>query len=429
VVTAIDGPDAEGTRAMVKVILQIYPVIRAENEAERIALRPIGRNRERNRDAIQGTVDIARACESLGVWGMSQIEHHFHSEGYEVAPAPGIMNALWAAHTERLHIGQLGYVMSNQNPIRVAEETAVLDNITNGRLFVGFARGYQDRWTNVFGQHLGSRATHSDGSADDLKNRDIYREQVQMVLDCWTQESVEHNTDLWQIPYPYDEGIEWWMTESTARIGAPGEIGADGRIHRVSVVPAPLQDPHPPVFVPSSGSVDTVEYCARMGFTCVHVVGDARSAEVGKRYTEVARAAGRDIAHGQGQGVQRYTQIGPTYEAAREQAAEYDADIYKNFWNPLYERIVDKEVTLTADSTLEEVVDEIEKADAFTLGTVDQIREQLVAYWEQLPAEYIVLTWHYAQQPKESVIEQLETFMREIKPALDDLTPYDMPED
>ena len=122
-----------------------------ENEAERIALRPIGRNRERNREAIQGTVDIAKACESLGVWGMSQIEHHFHSEGYEVAPAPGIMNAYWAAHTERLRIGQLGYVMSNQNPIRVAEETAVLDNITNGRLFVGFARGYQDRWTNVMG--------------------------------------------------------------------------------------------------------------------------------------------------------------------------------------------------------------------------------------------------------------------------------------
>jgi alkanesulfonate monooxygenase SsuD/methylene tetrahydromethanopterin reductase-like flavin-dependent oxidoreductase (luciferase family) len=166
-----------------------------------------------------------------------------------------------------------------------------------------------------------------------------------------------------------------------------------------------------------------------MGFTCVHVVGDARSAEVGKRYTEAARAAGRDIAHGQGQGVQRYTQIAPTYEQAREQAAMYDADIYKNFWNPLYERIVDKEVTLTVDSTLEEVVDEIEKADAFTLGTVDQIREQLVSYWEQLPAEYIVLTWHYAQQPKESVISQLEIFMREIKPALDDLTPYDVPED
>ena len=43
---------------------------------------------------------------------MGVIEHHFHSEGYEPAPAPGVMNAWWAAHTERPRIGQLGYVMS-----------------------------------------------------------------------------------------------------------------------------------------------------------------------------------------------------------------------------------------------------------------------------------------------------------------------------
>jgi alkanesulfonate monooxygenase SsuD/methylene tetrahydromethanopterin reductase-like flavin-dependent oxidoreductase (luciferase family) len=168
-----------------------------------------------------------------------------------------------------------------------------------------------------------------------------------------------------------------------------------------------------------------VEYCAEMGFTCVHVVGDQRSAELGHRYTDIARAAGRNLVHGQGQGVQRYLQIGPSYDAARQQAARYDADIYKNFWNLLYERIVDKEVTLTAESPVEDVIDEMEKADAFVLGTVDQVRDELVAYWKQLPAEYIVLTWHYAQQPKESVIEQLEIFMREIKPSLDALTPYD----
>ena len=123
--------------------------------------------------------------------------------------------------------------------------------------------------------------------------------------------------------------------------------------------------------------------------------------------------------------MQRYLQIGDSHAAARDQAARFDADIYKNFWNPRYERVVDQEGTLTPNSPIEDVVDEIEKADAFVLGTVDQVRDELVAYWEQLPAEYIVLTWHYAQQPKESVIEQLDLFMREIKPSLDALTPYE----
>ena len=48
----------------------------------------------------------------------------------------------------------------------------------------------------------------------------------------------------------------------------------------------------------------------------------------------------------------------------------------------------------------------------------------LVRQWKLLPAEYIVLICHYAQQPKESVIDNLERFMGQIKPALDELTPY-----
>ena len=41
--------------------------------------------------------------------------------------------------------------------------------------------------------------------------------------------------------------------------------------------------------------------------------------------------------------------------------------------------------------------------------------------WRELPAEYVVVIYHYAQQPKESVIEDLRQFMREVKPALDDV--------
>ncbi len=410
---------------MVKVILQIYPVIPSAGEEEREALRPIGRNVERYQETIQGTFDLARACDRLGVWGVSCIEHHFHSEGYEVGPSPGVLNAWWAAITSKVRIGQLGYVMTTQHPIRVAEETAILDHMTKGRCFVGFARGYQDRWTNIVGQHLGARATHSDGSADDRKNRDIFEEQVDLVLKAWTQESIDHNSALWQVPYPHDEGIDWWMSSTTKRLGAPGEIGSDDRVHRVSVVPAPYQQPHPPVFVPSSGSVASVEYCARMGFVCIHVVGDERSMEVAPRYVEVAAEAGREYVLGQNQGVQRYVQTGKTREEARQLAARSDADIYKNFWNLLYERVVNDKVTLPENPSMEEIIDEMERADAFIIGTVDACREDLVQTWKRVPFEYIVLTWHYAQQPLDSVIEQLEIFMREIKPALDELTPYE----
>ena len=74
---------------MVKPILQLYPVLPAESEEERASLRPLGRNVERYHDVVHGMVDLVKAADDLGFWGVSTIEHHFHSEGYEVGPSPG----------------------------------------------------------------------------------------------------------------------------------------------------------------------------------------------------------------------------------------------------------------------------------------------------------------------------------------------------
>ena len=146
----------------------------AKDEAERAALRPIGRNRQLYQNAIHGASDIVRAADEMGLWGVATIEHHFWSEGYEVAPAPSVIQAYWAAITKRINVGVIGYVMATHNPIRVAEETAVINQLAQGRSFVGLARGYQSRWTNVIGQHFGTRATKSPSAA-------LYNVQTQLA--------------------------------------------------------------------------------------------------------------------------------------------------------------------------------------------------------------------------------------------------------
>ena len=125
---------------MVKVILQLYPVIEATRE-ERIDQRPIGRDAARYQALIRDLPTLARAADDLGLWGISSIEHHFHSEGYEVGPNPGLWDAYWAAMTTRVRVGQLGYTMSAQNPFRVAEDVAIIDHLSGGRSFCGFSRG------------------------------------------------------------------------------------------------------------------------------------------------------------------------------------------------------------------------------------------------------------------------------------------------
>lgn len=139
-----------------KVILNLYPVFPANGFADRVARRPLGADRDIYQRVVHEWTEIIQAAERMGVWGCSAIEHHFHSEGYEVAPTPGVLNAYWAGQTSRIHIGALGYVIGTWDPIRLAEETAILDHLLKGRYWVGLARGYQARWANVLGQHSGA---------------------------------------------------------------------------------------------------------------------------------------------------------------------------------------------------------------------------------------------------------------------------------
>src|SRR5713101_2922658 len=199
----------------VKPIIQLYPVIPAQGK-EREALRPIGRNRERYHQVIRDWAKLAQAADQLGYWGFSTIEHHFHSEG---------------------------------------------------RFFAGFARGYQARWTNILGQHYNSKATLSDGSADDELNRQVFEEQMDIVLKCWTEDAVSYNGKFFKIPYPYETGVRGYPAYELARkSGTPSEVGPNNEIRTISVVPAPYQKPHPPVFVASSASKDSAIYCGKRGF-------------------------------------------------------------------------------------------------------------------------------------------------------------------
>jgi alkanesulfonate monooxygenase SsuD/methylene tetrahydromethanopterin reductase-like flavin-dependent oxidoreductase (luciferase family) len=418
---------------MVKVILQLYPMLRAEDESEREQLRPMGRNVERFQEFVAGLPTLCEAADDLGLWGMASIEHHFHSEGYEVGPNPGIIAAHLAAHTKTVRVGQLGFTMGAQNPIRVAEDAALLDHLTRGRCFVGFSRGYQARWTNVLGQHLGSRATLSPEGfdavrramftdeelakqlADDRINRDVFEEQVDMVLDAWASDSLSYRSPRWEIPFPYNEGIEWGMADVTRRLGAPGEIGDDGRVRRVSVCPAPFTKPHPPVFLASAASQRTIEYAGDKGFVPTYFSPISRAGQYGEAYVEHAERAGRSFALGQNQALVRWAQIGETTEAARQAVMDYDVEIYKNLYQPL---------TPSMPFRPEDPVQSVLDSGLFCAGTVDEVRDQFVSQWAQLPAEYVVLIYHYSHMPTPAVIDNLEAFVTKVKPALDDLTSH-----
>jgi alkanesulfonate monooxygenase SsuD/methylene tetrahydromethanopterin reductase-like flavin-dependent oxidoreductase (luciferase family) len=300
-----------------KFMLFVLPTVPATLE-DRQRLRPIGRNNDRYQQMLGELRQLAQLAEEAGFDVFSTTEHHFHSEGYEASVAPLLLYTDLAARTRRIKFAPLGLVLPAWDPLRAAEELAILDHLTQGRLYAGFARGYQDRWVNVLGQQYHATGAPMDGSAIDQHNRDVYEEMVQVIRQAWTEETVTFDGTYYKIPYPYEEGIQRWpAAEWTRTYGAPGEVDEQGVVRRICVIPKPYQQPHPPLFQPFSVSERTIRYTAQSGIVpwilIAHPPEFQRLCHV---YQEVANEAGRNLRLGESVGAFRAVHFGNTEDEA-----------------------------------------------------------------------------------------------------------------
>ena len=236
----------------------------------------------------------ARLADELGYDSISFTEHHFHIEGIELSNNPVLLDLFIAMQTKRIRVGQLGIVLPASNPIRVAEDIAMLDHMTGGRVNVGFARGYQRRWVDVMAQHSHGihGATPHEHDEIDAANRAAFEENFEIIKKCWTEEMLSHDGTFWKIP---PDGTPWDI-EATQIYGKGVE---NGILKAVGVVPKPVQKPYPPLFQPFASSENSIRWCAREGATAVlppmHIKNETRLAEL---YAEVSgRAPGDGVAY------------------------------------------------------------------------------------------------------------------------------------
>ena len=400
-----------------KVILQLYPVIPAEGDTAdkqfefRKKNKPLGANNDAYHEIIHEWTEIVKAADEIGAWGVSTIEHHLHSEGYEVGPNPGILNAYWASQVN-CRVGALGYVMATQDPIRVAEETAIIDHLSKGRYFVGFARGYQARWANVLGQLSETQATLSDGGAADKRNRDIFEERVEMVLDFWTEEASRVKGDYYQVPYPYESGVSGYpATDTAAAAGVNGEVNDNGNIHKVAVVPKPYQKPHPPCFVAAMKSLETISFCSKHGFIPTYFMKDDDMASCFDMYVEEGRKHDHAYTRGQNQNIVRWCHVTKDQEEFERKLLQYDLDIYTNFYGPFFPQLP------TGDEATR--IESIKSSGLFLGGSVDDCIRIWQDTYAKAPAEYITLIYHWAQQPKDDMLEEFDLFVNKVVPELE----------
>jgi alkanesulfonate monooxygenase SsuD/methylene tetrahydromethanopterin reductase-like flavin-dependent oxidoreductase (luciferase family) len=408
-----------------KVHLFAMPTIPATPE-ERRELAPIGRNSERYMRMLDELEQLVITADAAGIDAFGTTEHHFHTEGGEACPNPILMYTRFAARTEKIKLIPFSVVLPAQDPIRVAEDVALFDNLFPGRGGVAFARGYQHRWMHVLMQM--ENAVSMRDKAGDILNREIYDEYIEVVLKAWTEDAFDFNGKHYQVPFPHDTGITGWIpTEWTRTYGAPGELDDDGVIRKIGVIPKPVTTPHPEVFVPVTASSASLVRAAQRGF--VAFIADSRPdsfAQACRTYQEEAAKVGRDLGLGEGLGGVRQLVIGDTYEEAFELAVETNGEHYHNYFEVFGQA---EQMRLPSDPPNEmvrfksarECTQRMVDTEFLLCGTPDQIKRKLdgqVSCFGDGHLEWF--NWLFFMQGSASVerqCEQVERFAKEILPS------------
>ncbi|MDE0699371.1 MAG: LLM class flavin-dependent oxidoreductase [Acidimicrobiaceae bacterium] len=254
--------------------------------------------------------EVAKFCDQHGWHSIWTTEHHFGHEGLEVCPNPVLMCADLAAHTEKLRIGQAASIITFRNPLQVAEDVAMLDHMSGGRVEFDVGRGIYPRETLNMNPIADVR--------NPAVNRELFAEGLEVIRRAWTEEFFSYSGEHFEYPYP---GVSFPHPMSTP---LPENTDPDtGDITALALVPRPLQDPHPPIWqvVDTTPSIISA---AQMGLKVMFWIPPTDSLVPRfELYRDTAsEAAGKEIPLGSGVAVLRDMCVTETMKEAEELAGE-----------------------------------------------------------------------------------------------------------
>jgi alkanesulfonate monooxygenase SsuD/methylene tetrahydromethanopterin reductase-like flavin-dependent oxidoreductase (luciferase family) len=382
-----------------RVSLFYLPTIGSRAEMERGMA---GLRRDLYGRMLAELVEQAQLADALDYDSISFTEHHFHVEGFEISNNPVLLDLFVGLQTKRIRVGQLGIVLPADNPIRVAEDIAMLDHMTGGRANAGFARGYQRRWVDVMAQQMhgihGAQPHQHD--AIDAANRAAFEECFQIIKRAWTADLLEYEGRYWRIP----PGSTPWDIEYTRRFGA-GVV--DGVVRAVGVVPKPLQQPHPPLFQPFASSERSIRWCAAAGVTAIlpplHPNLERHLFDV------YARESGRPF--GDGVGVLRDVVIAESDDAAMALWADSGAYCGAAWFEPFgfAQGMVDPATGAHADLFADNLA---------LVGSVDTVTRQLERLLARLPARWLFAWTYNGLIPHGALMRSIEQFATKVLPRV-----------
>src|SRR5919201_7066312 len=346
---------------------------------------------ERLVEAFGMAREVAQLMDELGYYCLWTAEHHFQREGYEVFPNLILLSTWLATQTRRLKLGCAFNVVPMWHPIRLAEDYAMADIVTDGRVIMGVGRGYHSREVESFGAPV----------IDQAANRELFEEQMEVLLKCFNEEAFSHRGKHYTIP-PEVEYRGYTLRDITC-------------------VPRPIHLPVE-IWMPIA-SGKTIDFMARHDLKAtVTLNGEKFLDYVVRAYRDACARHGKQKQLGEDMCWGAGVYLADTTEEAIRRVEPAHDERYKWFAPFGFVRYADEEGrtwgTPGAPARTPNLRDGIQQK-AWFVGPPSKIIEGIKSIEAKYPGlEQFMIHWAEGIPPKEFK-EQLRWFAREVMPAFD----------
>ncbi|MHB8190565.1 MAG: LLM class flavin-dependent oxidoreductase [Ferrimicrobium sp.] len=349
-----------------------------------------------NDDVIAGYENLrdwAIRTDALGFDTMWLTEHHFQYEGYEVTPNLILFGLHLAGLTRKLRFGQMFNVVPQWHPLRLAEDFAMADILSGGRMVFGVGRGTVPRESQTLGAVVASGDNAMSREADRL-NRELFEEAMEIIRLAWSQERFSYSGKHFTFPPP----------------GIP-DRGAT--VTELTLVPRPKHQPVE-IFQPV-GSPATLNYVASQGFTGVFAMAPFDVIkESWDRFAAVSAESGRELGPGVGRCLQLPIHVGRTSAEARA-SGRPGHDEFVKFLSP-YGRF--SRFREGAPFDFRPSLEESAECGGMAIGSIEEVAEQLGRWRETLALEHLVCFPDLPGLTREQMNEQLHLIAEEVLPRV-----------
>ena len=350
--------------------------------------------------------EIALYCDQNNWESIWFTEHHFSHEGMEICPNPLMLSADIAARTKKIRIGQAATIITFWNPIRVAEDIALLDNLSNGRVEAGIGRG-------IYGREALNMNPDAD-MKDQAKNFRLFEETISILKKAWSKKFFNHNGEFYIYPAP---NFKWQHDMSPPNqdfMNVENSI-----LEKISIVPRPIQQPYPPLWQVVD-SPRSIEWAAKNKINTIMWIPTVKSLKKRFEIYKNARSENekRNVKTGEGICLVRDMFIADSMEEAKEKAGEHMVNYMRwvCHWRGLGTHMDPDEKLPETKNKLDLLSYDFLHKRNMLFGTVEYVIDKIKELQSELNLQYLQVWSNFPGVKHEDCMKSIKLFTEKVMP-------------